>query len=515
MDWKDYFENKILRRGKDYYRDGYIENISRKDNLVFANVAGTRTYHVQIDLDNYTNISCTCPYYEGGDYCKHIAAVLYAIEDDSTEYNEYSEFDEYHAIDIEYDDSIDISVDDIIDNANIDELRTFIKSLVLKQPQIGGQLKTYLSKDISTSDINVLKSQIQNIFDSYLGYDHYIDYSCAPGFYDEVTDFINDNICFLEKNNYIKEAFDLCLFIIHQLTYLDIDDSDGYTSMISESCCEVLEKVLNHDIDLSLQITMLKILLSEINKPFYDISYDIENMVFHYFKDKECLIIKSSFLDKVISDIEKRDTDQMCEYESEKWIPYRIKILMQLDTPHIDIQKYIDKYWYLSSVRQYVIQMNIDNQNYNKAIDYLKESQRMDSEYKKTVIKYSLQLLQIYQKTNNQQSYKDELWKVLTHYKSNQIDHYIDLKKQYTQDEWQEKRHVIINATKQDTSFIKQVYLEEMMLDRLIQLVLDEQGLHSIYQYEDALIPHYEKQLLEKYRQELSLDVSIASTRKK
>lgn len=84
MDWSRLFSRTILERGKRYYQSGYVRNLKKVDNQYRANVAGTRTYRVTITVDGkrIKKMQCTCPYAEDGARCKHMAAVLYKIEDE-------------------------------------------------------------------------------------------------------------------------------------------------------------------------------------------------------------------------------------------------------------------------------------------------------------------------------------------------------------------------------------------------------------------------------------------------
>jgi uncharacterized Zn finger protein len=86
--FKQVIPQNILTRGRDYYRGGRVVDLNLEDEgLWSAQVAGTDTYDVQIEQrsDGTLICSCTCPY-EYGEHCKHMAAVLYAIEDTYPEY---------------------------------------------------------------------------------------------------------------------------------------------------------------------------------------------------------------------------------------------------------------------------------------------------------------------------------------------------------------------------------------------------------------------------------------------
>ncbi len=77
-----FFDNAVLLRGKRYYTDGNIMSIEEEDENEFvAEVQGSESYSVEVMLDTNNNIldtSCDCPY-DMGTYCKHQAAVFYAL----------------------------------------------------------------------------------------------------------------------------------------------------------------------------------------------------------------------------------------------------------------------------------------------------------------------------------------------------------------------------------------------------------------------------------------------------
>lgn len=87
--WESAFSGQILSRGLKYYRTGRVEyynDIEKK--RVEADVTGSELYSVTIDYAQKGKMrpSCDCPYAEGGGLCKHIAAVLYAMQEDRFDY---------------------------------------------------------------------------------------------------------------------------------------------------------------------------------------------------------------------------------------------------------------------------------------------------------------------------------------------------------------------------------------------------------------------------------------------
>ena len=82
--WKRRFKDYILERGRDYYEAGLVGEVCRSNYGYEAEVEGSELYHVEIDVSNdvIQDMYCSCPYAEGGNNCKHMAAVLYKFENE-------------------------------------------------------------------------------------------------------------------------------------------------------------------------------------------------------------------------------------------------------------------------------------------------------------------------------------------------------------------------------------------------------------------------------------------------
>lgn len=82
IDWEKKFTKTILNRGEEYFQQGKVTNLVQKDGKYTAFVRGQRGYSVFISTkgEKITRMSCSCPYANDGTHCKHMAAVLYAIE---------------------------------------------------------------------------------------------------------------------------------------------------------------------------------------------------------------------------------------------------------------------------------------------------------------------------------------------------------------------------------------------------------------------------------------------------
>jgi len=81
--FKPFFRPVIRRRGEQYFRNDnvYIEYIDEVEAL--ATVEGTSLYDVEIRIDQVTGVpemNCTCPYFETGEPCKHLWAMILELD---------------------------------------------------------------------------------------------------------------------------------------------------------------------------------------------------------------------------------------------------------------------------------------------------------------------------------------------------------------------------------------------------------------------------------------------------
>ncbi|MDR1014775.1 MAG: SWIM zinc finger family protein [Coriobacteriales bacterium] len=76
------FSRRILDRGWAYFEDGHVKLLRQDGARWTAKVAGSTYYNVEVEVDGdeVDAASCDCPY-DREAFCKHVAAVLYAIRE--------------------------------------------------------------------------------------------------------------------------------------------------------------------------------------------------------------------------------------------------------------------------------------------------------------------------------------------------------------------------------------------------------------------------------------------------
>src|ERR1044071_4892315 len=95
------FNPKIRDRGIAYFRAGAVKILEHYEGYLLTRVEGTYDYFVELSLSlDSLNVACTCPYFAGGEDCKHIWATMWAADSK----NLFSEVDLLGPLKLIYDD---------------------------------------------------------------------------------------------------------------------------------------------------------------------------------------------------------------------------------------------------------------------------------------------------------------------------------------------------------------------------------------------------------------------------
>lgn len=79
-----YFFSNIRTRGRKYFEGGRVHLKGRRGGSIAASVRGAETYDVGLVLnESQLTVSCTCPHFVRGYFCKHIWASLLKAEEES------------------------------------------------------------------------------------------------------------------------------------------------------------------------------------------------------------------------------------------------------------------------------------------------------------------------------------------------------------------------------------------------------------------------------------------------
>lgn len=81
--WKSLFKSWIIERGMKYFQNEKVDIIYKSDQRIVASVNGSVKYMVSIEIDGnkIKKIACDCPHASGENNCKHMAAVLFKVNE--------------------------------------------------------------------------------------------------------------------------------------------------------------------------------------------------------------------------------------------------------------------------------------------------------------------------------------------------------------------------------------------------------------------------------------------------
>lgn len=172
---------------------------------------------------------------------------------------------------------------------------------------------------------------------------------------------------------------------------------------------------------------------------------------------------------------------------------------------------YCIKHWKLPDAREFCINEYCNKKEYNKAIESLNESIKLDADYPGLVSDYKYRLKDIYKTIADTKNYVSLLWELIFY--GRDFNLYNELKKQYSNEEWLEKREVLFNGLK-NKPIVAEFYKEEKLYDRLLSYVIGSSGLYELDRYKSVLIKLYPSEILKKYKYELEKMAECVADRK-
>ena len=480
--WEYLFKTHILSRGWDYYENGAVSSLEKTETGYKATVEGSYDYEVEVEIyDNeVVDMFCDCPYAEDGNYCKHMAAVLYEIEEKSAQMT--SEVRENPA-------DIKTELENVIKNIDESEVRKLLLELALKDDSLQNQILTKYVDKISPGQMNRLKQEVEMIAWKYSDRRGYVDYYHAMDYVHDLEEFLDENVQNLIDKNLIMQAFELTNEVFHTVGNQDIDDSDGGTTWIVNSCYEYWKQILDQATD-EQRDQMFQWFKGRPKNYVIDYMEDyISDFLMEEFHDTSMLLEKLRMLDELIERAgDKTDCGSLYSsyYGFENIILKRLQIMKELNYSANEINEYRTKFRHFSAIRELEVKEYLDRKEYDKAIEVLEESKKLDKEYAGLVSKYSEQLIQVYHKTGQQEEYKKELIYQVFSCRQDNLENVKLLKAECDEEEWCTYREQILNTN--SCLGIKFRFLEfEELYDRLLKTIVESGSIYTLDQYEKVL----------------------------
>lgn len=255
---------RSVSRGRAYARNGAIVTPQVVGNLLKGQCYGSRStpYRVSAEFDQntLTTANCTCPV-GGGGYCKHVAALLFAWLDDSSQFLQTA------------------SLQAQLEARDKAQLIALIQQMVVQYPKLG-ELIALTPTDTSEINPELIRRQVQDALQEAEYSEDY--YHAASEAADRILEVAAQIRALIAVDNWQESATLYTTIAAETLPVIDqLHDHDGDLYRVIYECSERLAECLEHIIDAAERETILQslyeIVLADITVGGYgfaDMAYD-------------------------------------------------------------------------------------------------------------------------------------------------------------------------------------------------------------------------------------------------
>ena len=166
INFEKLFDEKILKRGYNYYLEDAVHDVTRNGNHYEGLVYGTEIYEVQIEIDDNGNVEdmdCDCPYAEENN-CKHMVALLYYLENDG-------EIESKKAI------RNTDNYDKILDRISENEIKEFVLEKIYENFDFQNEFRSHFVQYFEKTPKKVYEKRIAQSIYQAIGRKGFIEYN--------------------------------------------------------------------------------------------------------------------------------------------------------------------------------------------------------------------------------------------------------------------------------------------------------------------------------------------------
>ena len=512
--WREFFANHILERGYQYYKDGAVLLLEQSDAIIEAEVVGTDLYDVAIYLGldgTVDSMTCTCPYAEDGNYCKHMAAVLYAVEADGVKVKKTKKRKQGSTNSKEKQEKTEESkIAQMVNRAEEHVVRNFLATVLEQDANLADVFERILTYSETDMDLEFCKNKLHQILDEYD--DEFLNYYAALDFAMDLTTFMEKDVAILLRQGSYQAVWQLTTDIFEIVSQMEMDDSAGGLQMITEACINLWD-ALEQQVGNGMRQRMYQWCEEWIAEAGFEYFDDVIQQFWEeHFQGDAFLPQKLDFMDAQLKRAEQMADGWQKNYQMERWLERWFDLLETADSGEEAYQVVYEHYWTQPVVRTFYVAQCLAKHAYAEAEKALKDGLILDANKPDVIYQHCLQLKNLYKITQQKENYLEVLWALNTEYPANQLDIFRELKAQYSAEEWPSVREMLFKEMPENTNMAA-LYKEEKLYDALLQLVLQKPGLYLLQRYERELSKQYAKELLGKYTTELQKMAQMASDR--
>ncbi len=490
-----------MERGFSYFKKGYVHEPDEISTGKYeAIVEGTEDYTVKLTLKNgiITEYVCDCPY-DFGPVCKHVAAVIFYLQQDELELNKKTkEVKTGKTAKPAKRKTVAQQVDELLDKTTHEELKQFISEKAAKNAPFRNLFMSSFAQHNSNESKELYVKQVMSILNTASDRYGFIDWSASRLAGSAVDNLFESAQKQINNRNYRSAVF-ISTAVMEQMTEAlqYSDDSNGDIGGSIDAAYEMLHTIALENTSEEIRKLIIDYCFTAFDKQVYS------GWVWHIgvLRIASLLLKTEEETESIFKHIDKA---QSSDYETKEaqWIKYDILLKTKGENA---AEQYLEQNITNSNLRREVIRIALDKKDYEKAISVAEDGVNYDLKDKPGLAKEWYDwLLKIAQDQNDSEKIVEYARLLFVDNFSNEHDYYQILKQQVKPEKWnafvEEIIQDIISKKRWlDTGLIASIFIKEEWWDRLLELVKKSPDLNTIDNYEKHLSKNYANEIVELY----------------
>ncbi len=496
--WKDWFQPHILERGRAYFDEGRVSELERTEDGYAAIVDGTEEYEVEILLDggSIEDMVCDCPFAEDGNYCKHMAAVLFAV-DAGKPHTKKAKKER-------------LTPDALVGKIPDDQLRPLLTELVSADEKLYRALLLRYGETTLDECVKTLKKELAAIGDQYADQYGYVNYRDTDDFEYDMADLIQRQTQTLLGRGEPLLALQMGLYALREFADYETEEGCAYVddamdAMLTDVLGACGEDAVSEAFDRLLNCARS----GGENWKARDFA---TQAIFSRFPGDAFNRKKLELVDRQITALASSGKpDYSNEYEMEHLLMRRFDLMKMLSLPEKELDDFLERYTGYSAIRKLRIQRFLDAGKMDDAIRLLEEGKSANHDKRGLVAEYSKWLMDLYEQLGQRDKLLAELEYHIFTLSFDGLEMLDRLKQACTSEQWIEYRERYLS----EQNYHKLELLEsEGLWERLMKAVTVSDDLCTLDRYEDALKKRYPDEMREAYARILAKEAAPVSDRK-
>ncbi len=262
--WTELFAEGDIARGEAYYFDGAVHELRVTQDGWKAKVLGSTTYTTVIpgDASKIGQMTCDCPRFENGYFCKHLAATCIAIEEEGdSAQNEASSA---------------ACIEELVAATAEKDVRAFLARVLAHNESLALEFVQRFGAIDKRQSCKSMARQIENAVWNYADRG-FIGWRDALDFERKYLEILHSCIDPVVERSAYDVAVELSIQALYSLQPIEIDDSDGFYSNVIADVEEMWKSWLAREDDECDQLLFRAITAYLQNEPDDEQEYEIHS----------------------------------------------------------------------------------------------------------------------------------------------------------------------------------------------------------------------------------------------